>query len=151
MQAEPMSPVDRGLRVLLSSASHARVALARRLGMGLREVEAAEHVMVTARFEGRAVGPAELARRLGVSTAASTQVLNRLESDGHVRRLPHAQDRRRQVLEVTPTGAAHVMTELGPLLGALSAVTAHRDARDQAVIARYLADVAEVFDRYAQS
>ena len=57
--------------------------------------------LLKAEKEGRVVSPAELARYLGVSTASTTAIIDRLEKSHHVRRGPHPTDLRRIV--VTPT------------------------------------------------
>lgn len=144
-QPEGVDPVSGALREVLSLAALTRVEIAERLGLALRDVEAVEHVM-TARDEG--LGPVELSRRLGVTSAAATQGVHRLERAGHVVRRPHPVDRRRQVVEVTPGGAQHVMSELGPLLARLSQVAAALDEDQQAVVQAYLGEVAEVMRDY---
>ena len=108
----PRDPLQEAMRELLTLSSLARTVMARRLGLSVHDVEAMEHVMLS---DGP-VGPAELSRRLGVTTAAATQSVHRLVAAGHLVRGPHPDDRRRQVLAVTPGGAAHVFQVLGPLL-----------------------------------
>jgi DNA-binding MarR family transcriptional regulator len=56
------------------------------------------------------VGPkimSELGDELGVTARNVTALVDGLESEGLVRRVPHATDRRATVIELTPTGAAH--------------------------------------------
>ena len=57
--------------------------------------------LIKAERDGRLVSPAELARYLGVSTASTTAIIDRLEKSDHVRRGPHPTDQRKIV--VTPT------------------------------------------------
>ncbi|NHC47413.1 MarR family winged helix-turn-helix transcriptional regulator [Motilibacter aurantiacus] len=141
-------PVDRALRDVLTLSALTRVAMADRLGLALRDVEAVEHVMTEP--DGRPLGPAELARRLGVSSAAATQGLHRLESAGHVVRRPHPADGRRQVVEVTPQGSAHVLSELGPLLARLHAVGQALPPEEQDAVTRYLTQVGAVMRDYLE-
>lgn len=149
------SPVDAAMRGVLTASAHSRIALARRLGMGLRDVEAVEHVMVGAAPEEqsghapRPLGTVDLSRLLGVTSAAGTQALHRLEGRGHVRRVPHPADGRRLVLEVTDTGRDHVMAELGPLLARLGEVSSRLTPAESEVVVRYLQQVAQVLDAYA--
>lgn len=58
--------------------------------------------LLKAQREGRIVQPAELSRYLGVSTASTTAIIDRLERSDHVRRAPHPTDRR--AIVVLPTG-----------------------------------------------
>src|SRR5690242_6113688 len=50
--------------------------------------------LLKAEREGRIVQPAELARYLGISTASTSAIIDRLERSDHVRRAPHPTDRR---------------------------------------------------------
>jgi DNA-binding MarR family transcriptional regulator len=50
--------------------------------------------------------PGALAAELELSTGAMTSRLDRLEREGHVRRLPYPYDRRGVVVELTPEGRA---------------------------------------------
>lgn len=133
------------MRDVLTLASLARVRLADRLGLGLRDLEALEHVMTDPDAQ---LGPNELSRRLGVTTAAATMGVQRLEREGHLTRAPHPADRRRHVLSVTPRGAGHVMRELGPLLQRLGGVLDDFDAQERAVVLRYLERTAEAYRDY---
>ena len=65
------------------------------------------------------MGPADLARRLGVTTAASSGIVDRLTSRGHVVRVPHASDGRRTDVTITESGAAEVVGHLTPMFTAL--------------------------------
>ena len=49
-----------------------------------------------------AMGMGELARAMGLSTAAATTVVDRLVRAGHVRRMPDSRDRRRIQVQLTP-------------------------------------------------
>ena len=129
------------LREVLTLTSLARTALARRLGLSVHDVEAMEQVMLA----GEPLGPVELSRRLGVTSAAATQSVHRLQAAGHVVRSPHPADRRRQVLEVTPSGAAHVFSELGPLLALSARASDGLSAQERAGVARFLAGIADAY------
>ena len=95
------------------------------------------------------LGPVELSRRLGVTSAAATQSVHRLQAAGHVVRTPHPGDRRRQVLQVTPSGAAHVFSELGPLLATVDRILRTYGAEDRAVVRRFLDDVIAAYTGFA--
>lgn len=51
--------------------------------------------------DGHAVTPGGLSTALQLSAPATSAMLDRLERDGHVRRIPHATDRRSVVIELT--------------------------------------------------
>lgn len=129
------------MRELLTATSLARTAMARRLGLSVHDLEAMEHVMMTV----LPLGPAELARRLGVTSAAVTQSVHRLVAAGHLVREPHPEDRRRQTLRVTPGGAAHVFAVIGPLLRQTAGAADGLSERERSAVALYLARTAEAY------
>lgn len=142
----PVDPLQEAVRELLTLSSLARTVMARRLGLSVHDVEAMEHVMLS----GDPVGPAELSRRLGVTTAAATQSVHRLQAAGHVVRHPHPEDGRRQVLEVTPSGAAHVFRVLSPLLRQTAAAADGLDERERSAVALYLARTADGYRAFVE-
>ncbi|MFD8144028.1 MarR family winged helix-turn-helix transcriptional regulator [Streptomyces sp. NPDC059708] len=145
--APPGDDLSEALREVLTLTQLARAALAERLGMPLTSVEAVEHV-VMARGAGEPIGPVELSRRLGVTSAAGTQSVNRLVAEGHMTRGPHPRDGRRQVLDVTPGGFGHVMGELAPLLELLVRAGDALTPDERAGALRYLEHLATAYDTY---
>ncbi|MGW6917533.1 MarR family winged helix-turn-helix transcriptional regulator [Kitasatospora sp. NPDC054939] len=139
--------LSEALREVLTLTQLARAALAERLAMPLTNVEAVEHVAM-ARGADEPIGPVELSRRLGVTSAAGTQSVNRLVAEGHLTRDPHPHDRRRQVLDVTEHGRTHVMGELAPLLRLLHGAGEGLDATERAAARRYLGNVAAAYRSY---
>ncbi|GAA4876756.1 MarR family winged helix-turn-helix transcriptional regulator [Kitasatospora terrestris] len=137
------------LRQVLTLTQLARAELAERLGMPLTNVEAVEHVLI-ARNAGAPIGPVELSRRLGVTSAAGTQSVNRLVAEGHLTRGPHPDDRRRQILDVTTSGFEHVMGELAPLLGLVLGAADGLTDEERAGAKRYLELVAAAYRRYLE-
>ncbi|MFJ3877039.1 MarR family winged helix-turn-helix transcriptional regulator [Streptomyces sp. NPDC090077] len=141
--------LSEALREVLTLTQLARGALAERLAMPLTNVEAVEHV-VMARAAGEPIGPVELSRRLGVTSAAGTQSVNRLVSEGHLTRAAHPRDGRRQVLDVTESGLDHVMGELAPLLALLYQAGRDLDDAERAAASRYLHQVARAYRSYLE-
>jgi DNA-binding MarR family transcriptional regulator len=97
---------SRGLEVLEAMRAYgtAHSALRRRSERALRmsenDVTALRHLLL-AQEAGRAVGPKELAERLGIQSSSVTALLDRLERAGHIRREASPSDRR--ALIVVPT------------------------------------------------
>ena len=137
-------PLQLALREVLTLTALARTVIARRLGLSVHDVEAMEQVMLA----GEALGPVELSRRLGVTSAAATQSVHRLQAAGHVVRMPHPEDRRRQVLQVTPSGAAHVFRELGPLLALTRRADAGMSEQDRASVLLFLTRIADAYREF---
>jgi DNA-binding MarR family transcriptional regulator len=84
------------------------------------------------------LGPAEIARRLDVSTAASSGIVDRLVAHGHAVRTPHPSDRRRLVVEITDRGRVDTVRLLTPMLERLEELDAELDEHDREVVARFL-------------
>ncbi len=115
--------------------------------MGLRptDYQALSQVM-TAR---EPLGPAELSARLAISTGSGTEVVDRLETAGHLERHPHPTDRRRRTLQPSPSAVGRILAELRPLLHELDDLAATFDPQEQDAIARYLRGAAQRMAAYA--
>lgn len=81
------------------------------MGLGETDMRAIRFVMAAA-DQGRGASPHELASHLGISTAATTVLLDRLVSAGHVERVPHPSDRRGKLVVPTPHAYEETRSEL---------------------------------------
>lgn len=127
------------LRDFVSAAVALRHAVVRRSGISETELVALEHLT------SEPLGPAELARRLDVSTAASTGIVDRLAARGHVERRAHAGDRRRTEVHLTDTGRAEILAHLRPMLDALRALDGRLAPQERVLIETYLRGAAAAF------
>src|SRR5690606_30559867 len=57
--------------------------------------------LISARNQGRVVTPGAIAEYLGISTASTTKLLDRLARGRHIERTPHPTDRRALAIVVT--------------------------------------------------
>jgi DNA-binding MarR family transcriptional regulator len=128
------------LRETIARGGRLRHLIARRAGLSESDLVAMEHLM------RGPLGPAELARILDVSTAASTGVVDRLAERGHVERRAHELDRRRTQVEVTPSGREDVLAHLLPMFRELDRLDRSFTAEERAVVERYLRGVLAAFD-----
>ncbi|KRF09196.1 MarR family transcriptional regulator [Arthrobacter sp. Soil782] len=98
--------LDPGISVLnaLRDYRASETAMRRRTrsstGMGETDFLALRYLL-EAQHDHREVSPKELAVRLGISSASTTSLIDRLARTGHVRRKPHPSDRRALVLEAS--------------------------------------------------
>ncbi|WP_295010357.1 MarR family winged helix-turn-helix transcriptional regulator [uncultured Microbacterium sp.] len=83
-----------------------------------------------------------LAEHLGISSAATTKMLDRLERGGHVRRLPHPADRRSIVLQITPETRRSARAGVGRLHARRFEVGARMTSQERRVVTRFLRDLA---------
>ncbi|GAA0268234.1 MarR family winged helix-turn-helix transcriptional regulator [Cryptosporangium japonicum] len=71
------------------------------------DANALSHV-VWAAEDGKPLSPAELSRQIGMTSGATTVLLNRLEAAGHIRRSREHTDRRRVTLRPEPEAREQV-------------------------------------------
>lgn len=133
------TPSLRALRELVAVAARTNHVVARRAGLSETELVTLEHL------SRERIGPAEVARRLEVSTAAATGIVDRLVGRGHVERRPHPDDRRRTELVITPSGRSEVVAHLLPMFVALDRLDRGFSQAERAVVQRYLEGAAEAF------
>ena len=129
------------LREVVDTGVRVRHAVSRRAGLSESELVTLEHLLA------EPLGPAEIARRHEVSSAASTGIVDRLEERGHVQRHSHVADRRRTVVTVTATGREEVLAHLLPMFRALDALDRSFSAADREVVERYLRGAVAAFEQ----
>lgn len=126
------SPALEALDELVELAALSVPAMARRAGLTETEMHALRHLMKAD------IGPAELARLLGVTSAAATGIIDRLESRGHITRHRHPSDRRRTIVDITDSGRAEVLTLLAPMFVGLSEADAALTDQERAAVTGFL-------------
>jgi len=110
-------------------------ALARRTGLSESELHSLRHLL------GGPLGPNDLARTLGVTSAASSGIVDRLEARGHVSRQPHPTDKRRTVVAISASGRTEVLSQMRPMFEALVAADAKLTDQQRTVVESYLRDI----------
>ncbi|MCD6641135.1 MAG: MarR family transcriptional regulator [Nocardioides sp.] len=151
MAEQPRAGWDRttslaALGDFVAAAARVNHVVARRAGLTETELVALQHLS-REEIEGGSIGPAEIARRLDVSTAAATGIVDRLVNRAHVERRPHPDDRRRTTLHITPSGRREVVTQLLPMFIALDELDRELSEADREVVAAYLRRATEAFER----
>jgi len=89
--------------------------------------------------------PTELARRLGLTTAAMTTSIDRLTAVGHVTRSPNPADRRGILVVPAPASVGRAMGMLLPMIMGIDRVLEGYDEAQREVIASYLRQVVAVY------
>lgn len=120
------------LQELVDVAGAVPPAVARRAGLSTSELHSLRHLMEASR------SPGELARLLGVTSAASSGVVDRLVAGGHAERRPHGADGRRTEVVITDSGRREVFALLAPMFAALAALDRSLDDAEREVVDRYL-------------
>jgi DNA-binding MarR family transcriptional regulator len=142
--AWPTSRVATLLYEVLHLTGETRLAMARRLGLNPSEVDAMEHLM------DEPMGPVELSRRLHMTSASATVLVDRLEEAGHVARESDPEDRRRRVVRPTEQGSQAVFEQVVPLIVDLVSAEDQLSARERAAVESYLERVIAVLGTHAQ-
>lgn len=93
--------------------------------------------------DGRTLTPGALAQELHLSASAITALLDRLERVGHVSRGRDGTDRRKVVIEITPSAAEVSAEAFRPLSEAIRESLAGYDDAELAVFAQVLSDVVD--------
>ncbi len=120
------------LQELVDVAGQVPHEVARRAGLSTSELHSLRHLMEAP------MGPVELARALGVTSAASSGVVDRLVAHGHAERRSHPADGRRTEVVITPSGRLEVFQRLAPMFAALAALDAGLGDDERVVVERYL-------------
>ena len=127
-------------------AGEAFVALANRALSGYQLSPAARQALAVLDGAGEPLSPTEIARRLIVTTASVTSLLDTLERRGLVERRPDPADRRRLLVAITPPAQAMVrqyVPEVVALQGAVMSGIGEEDRQQLiAVLTRIRAAIA---------
>jgi DNA-binding MarR family transcriptional regulator len=110
-------------------------ALARRTGLSESELHSLRHLL------GGPLGPNDLARTLGVTSAASSGIVDRLEARGHVSRQPHPTDKRRTVVVLSDSGRVEGLAQMRPMFEGLVAADARLSDEQRTIVDAYLVDI----------
>lgn len=128
------------LREILDVTGDFETHLGRELAVNATDLKAMEHLISSG-----PLSPTELARRLGVSTAAATSVVDRLVTASHVTRSQHPTDRRGIVVAAAPKSIARAMGTIMPMIMGIDNVLDDFGSDEQAVITEYLERVRDVY------
>ena len=106
--------------------------MARRAGLTHNELRALEHLM------DQPMGPGDLGRLLGVSSAAASGIIDRLEARGHAQRASHASDGRRTSVTISASGREEVVGYLMPMFRELAVIDAGLSEERPVAVDRFL-------------
>ncbi|MGN7861148.1 MarR family winged helix-turn-helix transcriptional regulator [Microbacterium sp. 22303] len=120
-----------------------RMSAASRRYMNLNQNDMrAVRFLIAAENAGQVATARAVADHLGISTAATTKMLDRLERGGHIIRRPHPADRRSIVLQVTPSTRQAAREGVGRLHARRFDVAARMSSADRRVVTGFLRDLA---------
>ena len=120
------------LQELVTVSEIVPASLARDAGLSNSELHSLRHLM------RGPMGPVELAKHLGVTSAASSGIVDRLCHRGHAERRPHAADGRRTEVVITDSGRTEVMSRMRPMFEGLAELDNALTDDERVVVERYL-------------
>ncbi|WP_060926633.1 MarR family winged helix-turn-helix transcriptional regulator [Microbacterium hydrocarbonoxydans] len=121
-----------------------KLSLASRRYMRLNETDMrALHYLIVCANKGATATPGGIATHLGISTASTTKLLDRLEKGGHIRRAPHPTDRRALAISITPDTRQAAMDTVGRQQAKRFYSAARLTPEERDVVIRFLADMTQ--------
>ncbi len=129
------------LQELLDVSTIGPANVARRVGLSTSELHSLRHLMRSP------MGPVELARTLGVTSAAASGVVDRLVARGYAERRPHHADGRRTEVVITDMGTTEIFTHLTPMFRGLQQLDSGLSDAERSVVDHFLAEAIEAIKR----
>lgn len=99
--------------------------------------------LIAARNQGVVATPGALTDYLGISSASTTKLLDRLERGGHIVRSAHPSDRRALAITVTDATRLDARATVGRLHARRFAIAAALDADERETVIRFLTALSE--------
>ncbi len=85
--------------------------------------------------------PGAISTHLGISTASTTKLLDRLERAGHITRSPHPSDRRALAIAITPETRHSAVETVGRQHARRFIAAARLTAEEREIVRRFLVDM----------
>ncbi len=149
-KAETATPpfADPAVTTLLLREFVQRSRLFERKLENLTAVNPTDRVVMEKLIENGPQSPTELAAAVGITPAAMTTSLDRLEQLGHTHRSPHALDRRKIVVTASPSSVELLMSEIMSMVKDVDSVTSEFTPAEKETISRFLSRVVDVYARH---
>jgi DNA-binding MarR family transcriptional regulator len=136
-----ISAVMQALGELREAENRLRDASLEYMKLGQTDMRAI-HFLIVAENSQQVVTASALAVHLGISSASTTKLVDRLERAGHLTRSPHPTDRRSQVLRITPETRKSAMETVGVQHARRFHSAARLTPDEREVVIRFLRDMA---------
>ncbi len=126
----------RGLRAVILAGENYRQVIAQVTGLGVTETQAISYLAVHGDRGQNALGS-----DLGLTSSASTALVDRLERQGVAERYPHPSDRRRVLVRLTEQGEAVLARSRGWLATSFQSFSGEELPQLAAALQRIAADL----------
>lgn len=98
------------------------------------------HFLIACENSGAVATPGAIAGHLGISTASTTKLLDRLERGGHITRSPHPSDRRALAIAITAVTRRSAIETVGRQHARRFAAAARLTPAERQIVTRFLTD-----------
>ena len=136
----PRDPIGQRLKTISMLTREIGKKIGETLGVNVTDMAALEQLLTNGPLT-----PGQLADRLKVTTAAATQIVDRLERAGHVSRQRKATDRRKIFVVPVEASVERAFEKLAPMINGLDGVIAELAPIERKVIEDFLDQVVEVY------
>lgn len=130
------------LRRFLRADQTMRRRVSAAMDMNVSDLQALQ-LVVAGEGAGRAVSPRDLSAHLGISTASTTALLDRLTASGHLVRAPHPTDRRSVVVRATSHAHQEIRERLDHMHRRMAAIAAEVPHEARAPLVRFLEAISD--------
>ena len=146
-ESDPGLQLFHRLRRLTVELELSRTEFARQHGLHATDLRALIALLDAGRA-GRRATPGWLGEQLGLNSAGTTTLIDRLERLGHVRRVRDTRDRRKVFLEVTPEAVELGWAFFGPQIGAMVAGMRSFTGAELTTVGRFLDALSDIAVRH---
>lgn len=101
------------------------------------------HFLIVAENTGTLATPGAITQALGISSASTTKLLDRLEAAGHLRRARHPSDRRALVVTIEPATRSSAMRTVGATQARRVNAARRLVPAEREIVISFLEDMAE--------
>ncbi len=143
---DPVAQVVAELRALSTVQDRLDQHAAQRFGLNRTDLRALDLI-----GQAGTTSPTALAAALGMSTGATSTVLDRLEAAGYARREPDPDHRRRTLVRMTPRAQQLSAEIFAPVIRTTAEHAAAHPDRELRAIAAFLADHRHALEAYLDS
>lgn len=140
----PSDPIGQRLKTISMLTRQIGRKIGESLGVNVTDMAALEQLL-----NNGPMTPGQLAAHLKVTTAAATQIVDRLERAGHVARERRAHDRRKVCVVPVEASFDRAFAQLAPMIDGLDGVIAGLAPTEREVIERFLDQVVDVYGAVA--
>lgn len=148
-QLDDSAAILRSLRDYRSAETAVRRSTRDSMGMGETDILTLRYLL-RAQASGRAVVPKDLSQFLGITSASTTSLIDRLVASGHVRREAHPTDRRSVVVVPTVETDKEVRVTLGAMHRRMLTVAESLTPDEARVVIAFLQRMTQALEEVSQ-